>query len=285
MGILIACDIGGTKIQVAAATTSGEILRRTGAPTPRSLADGLAYLRSTIAELKGPDRIVGVGATLGGPLNAETGVASPLHQAEWRNVPIVAHLQSWTGAPSRIAVDTDAAALAEFRRGAHGVHRLLYVTVSTGIGGGFITDGQIFHGVNGCHPEFGHQSVPSGLPERVPCACGSYDCLEALVSGTSLQKRFGRPAAELDDAVWADAGRLLGIALRNATTLLAPEVVALGGGVVTGAGEKFVAPARRVVEEGTPLVPKPRVVISALGYDTALLGAVELARDVSGIGA
>src|SRR4051812_8587292 len=134
MKIVIACDIGGTKLLLAAATTSGEILRRIGAPTPPALNDGLTYLRSAIGQLAGSDDIAGVGASLGGPLNAETGVASPLHQPEWRDVPIAAHLQMWTGAPCRIAVDTDAAALAEYRRGGHSVRRLLYVTVSTGIG-------------------------------------------------------------------------------------------------------------------------------------------------------
>ena len=277
MDILIACDIGGTKTTVAAATVSGEIVRKTTNASPYDRDEGLAGIRAAIEQLSCGDRIVGVGATLGGPLNAATGVASPLHQPGWRDVPIAALLSSWTGAPCRIAVDTDAAALAEYRRGAHGVRRLLYITVSTGIGGGFIIDGEIARGANGCHPEFGHQCVPTGLTERVPCACGSYDCLEALVSGTSLQKRYGRSPAELDDAAWAEAGRLLGIALRNATTLLVPELIALGGGVVVGAGEKLVGPARKVVAEGTPLVPAPRVVVSALGYDTALLGAVELA--------
>lgn len=272
---LIGIDLGGTKIQVAAADRSGAIIARTRAATPEPLAEGLALLQSLIVDVAGGLPIAGVGVAIGGPIHAASGVVSPLHQAAWRDVPLGRLLGEWTGAPWRIEVDTDAAALAEFHAGGHVAHRLLYITVSTGVGGGFVVDGVIQRGINGAHPEFGHQAVPA--PEAVLCGCGATGCLEALVSGRALERRHGRPAAELSDAEFAAAGKLLGLGLRNAATLLAPDLIALGGGVVVGGGERLLAAARAEVAQGVRLLPPPRVVVSALGYDTALRGALALA--------
>ena len=281
---LIGIDLGGTKIQVAAADLGGAIIARTRAPTPEPLAEGLALIRSMIAEVAGGAPIAGVGVAIGGPIHPASGVVSPLHQAAWRDVPFGQLLGEWTGALWRIEVDTDAAAMAEFHAGGHytdghRAHRLLYITVSTGVGGGFVVDGVIQRGADGAHPEFGHQAVPA--PETVQCGCGATGCLEALVSGRALERRHGRPAAELSDAEFAAAGKLLGLGLRNAATLLAPDVIALGGGVVVGGGERLLAAARAEVEQGVRLLPPPRVVVSALGYDTALQGALALAASAA----
>ncbi len=273
--VLIGLDLGGTKIQIAAADRAGAVQRRARLMTPHGLDEGLAAIRDTIAEVAAGAPIAGIGVAIGGPIDAALGIVSPLHQATWRAVPFGRLLGEWTRAPWRIEVDTDAAALAEHARGGHGVGRLLYVTVSTGVGGGFVIDGAIQRGAGGAHPEFGHQAVGG---EAVLCGCGAQGCLEALISGRALERRYGRPAAELDDGAWAEAGRLLGLGLRNAATLLAPELIVLGGGVVTGAGERLIGPARVEVERGVRLLPAPRVVASSLGYDTALIGALALAQ-------
>lgn len=280
--LLVGIDLGGTKIQVAATDFSGRVLARLREPTPRSLPAGLDLLRHALTTVSQGAPIAGVGVAIGGPINALTGVVSPLHQPEWRDVPLGRYLETWSdGAPWRIEVDTDAAALAEYHLGGHGVERLLYVTVSTGVGGGFVVAGDVFRGAGGAHPEFGHQAVPGG--EGVACPCGARGCLEALVSGTALQSRHKRDPETLDDAAWAETGRLLGLGLRNACTLLAPQVVALGGGVVFGAGERLLAPARAELFAGLRLVPAPRVTASALGYDTALQGALVLASLAAGL--
>lgn len=280
--LLVGIDLGGTKIQVAATDFSGHVLARLREPTPRSLPEGLDLLRQALTTVAQGAPIAGIGVAIGGPINALTGVVSPLHQPEWRDVPLGRHLETWSaGAPWRIEVDTDAAALAEYHLGGHGVERLLYVTVSTGVGGGFVVAGDVFRGADGAHPEFGHQAVPGG--EGVACPCGAQGCLEALVSGTALQRRYQCDPATLDDAAWAETGLLLGLGLRNASTLLAPQLIALGGGVVIGAGERLLTPARAELAAGLRLVPAPRVTASVLGYDTALQGALVLASLAAGL--
>jgi predicted NBD/HSP70 family sugar kinase len=276
----IGIDLGGTKIQVAAADAQGAIIARTRSATPESLAEGLALLQTMIAEVAAGAPIAGVGVAIGGPIHALSGVVSPLHQAQWRDVPLGELLATWTGAPWRIEVDTDAAAMAEYCAGGHKVSRLLYITVSTGVGGGFVIDGAIQRGAGGAHPEFGHQVVTTADP--VVCGCGATGCLESLVSGRALERRHGRPAAELTDAEFAAAGKLLGLGLRNAATLLSPDLIALGGGVVVGGGERLLAAARAEVAQGVRLVPAPRIVVSALGYDTALRGSLVLAAAAAG---
>ncbi len=278
--MLIAIDLGGTKVQVAAADPGGRMVARELHPTPPGLDDGLALIAGLVRTIAAGRRITGVGVAIGGPIDAARGVVSPLHQPAWRQVPLGALIATWTGAPWRIEVDTDAAALAEHHRGGHRAGRLLYITVSTGVGGGFVIDGEVFRGAGGVHPEFAHQTVPGG--EEAVCACGATGCLEALICGPALRRRHGCDPAQLDDAAWRDAGRLLGRGLRNAATLLAPEVVSLGGGVVSGAGERLLAPAREELTRGLRLVPAPRLVASPLGYDSALHGAWVLAALAAG---
>ena len=89
--------------------------------------------------------------------------------------------------------------------------------------------------------------------------------------------------AALSDAAWVEAGRWLGLGLRNATTMLAPEVIVLGGGVVSGSGERLLAPARAELAAGLRLVPVPAVRASLLGYDSALHGALVLAALAAGV--
>jgi glucokinase len=137
MNITIGLDIGGTKIMVAAADSDGTLLRRVLADTPTDLAEGLALLRRLTAEVQGSDTLTAIGAAVGGPLDWRTGVVSPLHQPEWRNVPLKAIFEQEFGCPFFVDVDTNAAALAEWRAGEEKAGRLLYLTLSTGMGAAF----------------------------------------------------------------------------------------------------------------------------------------------------
>ncbi|HEY8965953.1 MAG TPA: ROK family protein [Candidatus Methylacidiphilales bacterium] len=283
---LIALDIGGTKLLVAAADRSGALLRTVQAPTPRALGEGIELLLRLAAEAAAGEPVEAVGASCGGPLDAARGVVSPLHQPEWRGVPLAEIVRERLDCPFRVEVDTDAAALAEYRFGGEPSPRLLYLTLSTGMGGGFLVDGAIYRGHGGAHPEAGHQAIPYRLHGRpagdgapVPCACGAAGCLEALVSGTSIRRLYGKPAEELGDAEWEEVGHNLGLGLRNLVVLYAPERIVLGGGVATGGGNRFLPTAERTMREGLRLVPAPRLALSTLGYRTALLGAVALAQD------
>lgn len=280
MNIYIGLDIGGTKIMAAAADHQGTILRRVRAETPVALGEGLDLLNRLTGELRGSDTVFAIGAATGGPLDPKTGIVSPLHQPEWRDVPLKTIFEAEFGCPFFVDVDTNVAALAEWTFGGETASRLLYLTLSTGMGGGFLIDGRIYRGSGGSHPEAAHQGVAfrCAHPERVACDCGAPDCLEALVSGSGIRRIYGKPAEALTTAEWSEVGFNLGLGLRNLAVILAPAVIVLGGGVAVGGGEPLLAEARRVMEERLFLVAPPRLSLSRLGYDTALLGAVALAR-------
>ena len=281
MPMYIGLDIGGTKFMVAAADAEGRILRRTRADTPLDLNDGLALLQRMIAEVAGGEPIVAIGAAIGGPLDWQRGVVSPLHQPQWRNVPLAALMQERWRCPFHVDVDTNVAALGEYKWGGEQADRFLYITLSTGMGGGFLVDGRIYRGMRGEHPEIGHQSIPfrCSRPAGVACECGAPDCLEALISGNAIRRIYGKPAEALEEPEWEEVTWNLGQGLRNLATIYLPDVIVLGGGVATGRGERLLSGARAVMESHLRLVPAPRIKLSNLGYDTALLGAIAVAQD------
>ena len=278
----IGLDIGGTKLLVAAADSDGTIVRRVQRPTPHALDEGLALLHTLIGEVAAGQPITAIGAAAGGPLDWRTGIVSPLHQPTWQAVPLKALFEAAYRCPFAVDVDTNVAALGEYRFGGVQPESLLYLTLSTGMGGGLIIGGNIFRGAGGAHPEVGHQSVPLRVAhrERVRCACGGDDCLEALVSGRGIERLYLKPASQLDSAEWADVAYHLGQGLRNMAAFYAPEVIVLGGGVALGGGETLIAAATAVMRERLNLVPAPLVRLSSLGYDTALKGAIALAMQL-----
>lgn len=276
--VLVGLDIGGTKLMAAAMTPDGEVIARARRPTPHALDEGIAALHDLIEQVRAGAAVLAIGAAIGGPIDPARGVVSPLHQPEWRNVPLKALMEARWGVPFRVEVDTDAAALAEYE--ARPVPRLLYLTVSTGMGGGFVVDGRLYRGRNGAHPEVAHQTIPARcrFPERVMCECGVPDCLEALVSGNGIRRIYGKPAEHLTNEEWAEVAYHLGQGLRNVATILAPDEIVLGGGVALGGGERLLAQATAVMRAHMRLVPPPLVRFSVWGYETALRGALVLAR-------
>jgi predicted NBD/HSP70 family sugar kinase len=182
-----------------------------------------------------------------------------------------------------VDVDTNVAALAEHHRSP--APKLLYLTLSTGMGGGFVVNGEIYRGMNGAHPEVGHQAVSyrTAAGVAVPCPCGSNGCLEALVSGSGIRRLYGRPPEELAATEWEEVAWNFGQGLRNLATIYSPDIIVVGGGVAFGAGAKLLAPAIKVMRDHLKIVPHPLVRISALGDQNVLEGAILLAlRD--GIG-
>ncbi len=280
MNTYIGLDIGGTKFMVAAGGADGAVARVTRAATPVDLAEGLALLHAMIAEVAGGAPLAGIGAAIGGPLDWQTGVVSPVHQPQWRNVPLKALMEARWGCPFHVDVDTNVAALGEYALGAHTEHAMLYLTLSTGMGGGLVVDGALYRGAHGVHPEVGHQSVPfrCAHPERVACDCGAPDCLEALISGTGIRRIYGKAPEALADEEWAEVAYNLGQGLRNLAAIYAPDVIVLGGGIAYGQGELLLGPARETMAAHLRIVPAPRVELSQHGYDTALMGALYIAR-------
>jgi glucokinase len=280
MPIYIGLDIGGTKLMVAAADEHGDILSRTRETTPLELDEGLELLDRMIAQVAGGAPVAAIGAAIGGPLDAVHGVVSPLHQPRWRDVPLKALMEAHWGCPFFVDVDTNVAAIGEYAAGAVACRRFLYLTLSTGVGGGYLIDGQIYRGMREAHPEIGHQSIhyTCSYPERVACECGAPDCLEALISGNGIRRIYGKPAEQLDDQEWAEVAYNLGQGLRNLATIYLPDLIVLGGGVAVGGGERLVQAARQVMAAHLRLVPAPELRLSRLGYDTALHGAIAIAR-------
>ena len=279
MTIFIGLDIGGTKIMVAAADRQGNILRRARTATSTSLDEDLENINQMIAEVAQEEPVIGMGAAIGGPLDWDAGIVSPLHQPAWRKIPLKTIMESEWGCPFQVDVDTNVAAVGEYRWGGVSAKRFLYLTLSTGMGGGFLVDGRIYRGKDGAHPEVGHQSIPyrSLNPSAVQCECGAPDCLEALVSGNGIRRIYGKPAEALSPEEWEEVAYNLGQGLRNMAALYAPDAIRIGGGVAVGGGEKFILAARNVMEERLKLVPAPQVELSRLGYDTALRGAIAMA--------
>lgn len=275
MGVYIAIDIGGTKMMAAAVNRHIHILSRTIAATPRDLQAGLDQLQAMIAEVAAGEEVLGIGMAIGGPIDIPAGTVSPLNQPQWRDVPMQQLMETRWGCPFHFGVDTDVAAVAEYYLAGLDVPRFLYVTVSTGLGGGFLLDGKVYRGLHGAHPEVGHQSIAARVryPERVLCGCGNTDCLEALVSGSGIARIYGKPAQDLDPDEWDEVAFNLSQGLRNMIMPLAPDLIVLGGGVTTGGGQHFLDRTYAYLRQNLRLVPLPEIRVSALGYDTALLGA------------
>jgi predicted NBD/HSP70 family sugar kinase len=279
MTLYIGLDIGGTKLMVGAADVTGKLIRRTRASTPRALDEGVDLLHQMIEEVAAGEAIGGMGAAIGGPLDWKTGVVSPLHQPEWREVPLKTIMEARWHAPFFVDVDTNVAALGEYRALEDPPPLLLYLTLSTGMGGGFVVNGNLYRGKEGAHPEVGHQGIPYRCrhPERIHCDCGAPDCLEALISGNGIRRVYGKAAEDLDAAEWDEVAYNLGQGLRNLATIYLPDLIVLGGGVAGGGGAPLLARARRVMAERLRITPHPALKLSTLGYDTALLGAISIA--------
>jgi glucokinase len=297
-----AIDIGGTKIAVGLADRNGRIVERSECPTTpeRGFPDGLQrtirMLRETAARAGAKLHGIGIGCT--GPVDPFTGVLGTVDLLPgWRNGAIVAELAEAFHVPVALENDADAAGLAEAVWGAGlGKRRFLYVTVGTGIGVAIVLDGTLYRGVDGSHPEIGHQVIDASGP---PCYCGACGCWEILASGPAIlawaKTRIasdhlgsGEPAmqrlCELAEAgepaalaVMDRQGYYLGLGLANLVTTFCPDMIALGGGVMRSS-HLFLDRARQVVRRCCTMVPfeKAELALALLGADTALAGAAQV---------
>jgi glucokinase len=292
-----AVDIGGTKIAVGMVDESGRLLAQLESPTePERGPDyGLKLihemLRQTVSLADGRLRGIGIGCT--GPVNPLTGVLGWIEFLPgWEGMNLGEELSHSFDVSAAIENDADAAALGEFTfgsgQGAHGgpnpdsARRFLYITVSTGIGGGLVLDGQLYRGVDGAHPEVGHHVID---PSGPACLCGAHGCWESLASGPSLARRGGRDTAQ-DVCAAAEHGEpaslaaveregyYLGLGLANLVTLFTPDIIALGGGVMRSR-HLFWDAIQAVIRQNCGLVPyeKTGLLPAALGVDIGLIGA------------
>jgi glucokinase len=310
--VIAAIDIGGTKIALGLAPLDAQPLPFRRFPTrvergARAIVEEATGELERMAEEAGA-RIVAVGIGCGGPLDRRRGlILSPPNLPGWDEFPIVRLVQERLDVPVLLDNDANASALAEHEHGAgRGLRDLVYITISTGIGGGLIIRDQLVHGVGDGAGEVGHMIVQ---PDGAPCGCGARGCLEALCSGTSIARRAlerlardEQPstlrragdagqvtahsvaeAARAGDAlaceVWDETIRYLALGLSNIIAALAPEAVILGGGV-SAAGDQLLVPLRERVRESVRIMPVERVQIlqASLGGDSGIYGALIIGR-------
>lgn len=299
--LALAIDFGGTKIAVGAVTQDGRVLD--GAETPTLTGHGAdaiatAMTRAAAEVLAGPhgSRIGVVGVCSAGPVDVPAGTASPLNVTDWQAFPVMERVAALApGLPTTFAVDGVALAAAELAHGAAAGHRdALVVTVSTGVGGGLITDGRVRAGRSGNAGHVGHLVVEADGP---PCACGGRGCVEAIASGTAIARRAaergwtGPPttvalaeAARAGDPIAAEAfdraARALAAAIAGTAALVDIEVAVLSGGV-TQSGDVLFAPLRSYLDgyTGLSFTRGLPVLVSPLGRSACLLGAARLAFD------
>ncbi len=277
----IALDIGGTKTIVALADNHGNLVSRKRFPTPLGFDAGISKLISTIHELCDGITPKAIGVAIGGPIDWLNGIVSPLHQPQWRNIPLKSMFEAKFGCPCFIDVDTNVGAIGEYKNLFPKPERMAYLTVSTGLGGALIHQGKIDRGFSGHHPEVGHMSIPPSkrIQNNVKCACGSENCVEAFVSGNGIRKLYGISPTALSDHHWSEVGWHLGEGLRNIAVAYAPEIIVVGGGLANGAGEKLLSPARQRLSALLKILPIPKIVLSTLGTDSVIVGAGLLAKN------
>ena len=290
MEVVLAVDIGGTKLAAGLVDEKGEVVASAQAPTPTTTdADVLfSVLLAVIDSVGGNGDVVGCGVGCGGPMSAGGESVSPLHLPAWRDFPLREQLANATGLPTFVENDGKALALGEGWCGAAAsVSDFVAVLVSTGVGGGIVLDGRLLDGAGANAGHIGHVVVE---PDGAPCRCGGQGCLEAEASGMAIAAATGRPAEEAGPDVVARTGRLVGRAVASVANLLDLRLAVVAGGVAVGFGEPFLAAARSEIGErarldfsrGLELRP------AGLGPATHLVGAGAVAwrglgRDVGGI--
>ncbi|MBV6508766.1 MAG: N-acetylmannosamine kinase [Acidimicrobiales bacterium] len=272
----LAVDIGGTKIEVGLVSAEGAIGERWRAPTGRP--EDQEELYGTLEELIGQAMGAGpslhaVGVGCGGPMSPGGAQVSPLNIPAWRGFALHDRLEATTGLPVYIDNDAKALALGEGWRGAaRGSLNFMAIVVSTGVGGGIVLDGRLLDGAAGNAGHIGHVIVE---PQGRPCACGGYGCLEAEVSGLSIEAMTGEPAAQAAEVTRRRTGRLVGRAVASVAQLLDLDLATVAGSVALGFGLPFFEEAQAEIERrcGLDFARGTRIVPAGLGPDGPLIGA------------
>ena len=317
---VIGVDMGGTKILSAVIDTEGNVLATAKVPTKadRDVSEVIDRIAGSVQKAidksgVASDSIQAIGIGAPGPLDPATGVVIFAPNLGWRDVPLKTELETRTGFPTFVDNDVNVGTLGEHVFGAgQGVQNVVGIFVGTGIGGGIILNGELFHGASKTAGEIGHIIVKAGGPR---CGCGTRGCLEAIASRTAMTKQFrkailkkgkqsiiseltGGDLSAIRSGVLAKAIRAndkltlkifkkvtkyLGIGIGSIVNFLNPEMIVLGGGVVEALDDKFLDDIRTAAEKyalpntlsGVQIVP------AKLGDNSAILGAAALARQRS----
>jgi glucokinase len=300
---VLALDLGGTQLRTAVALPDGTLVARRAEPTPH---DAAAMIETAVRALQtalGEARAAGVtaspralGISAPGPLDPATGVLIDppnLDRRLW-GFALAPRLGEALGVDACLERDTQVAALAEGDFGAAlGTRDYVYLTVSTGIGGGVVSDGQLMRGPDLVAGELGHLTIDLDGPE---CGCGARGHLEAISSGTGIaraarERGLGETSAAqvaaLEDAGNETAAAIMDYARRAfAAALVAivdifnPSLIVVGGGIAIGQGDRLLQPARDAVEQLAfrRQAARVQIVPAQLGDDVGLIGALSLVR-------
>jgi glucokinase len=305
--VVAGIDLGGTNIKVGLVSASGEITHRHSAEThaesgPEAVAERMCETarRCMASAALDAASVRGVGVGSPGTIDLDSGVVlfSP-NLPEWHDVPLRRMLEERLGLPITLDNDANVAALAEQWVGAgRGASSLVLLTLGTGIGGGIILEGRIWHGANGVAGEIGHMSID---PEGPRCACGNRGCFESYASASAMVRRMHKAVHDGAQSTLADrlgdltardihtaalagdeaarenieaTGRYLGVGISNILHIVNPEVVALSGGV-TAAGEMLMAPLLDEMRQRTMAASQRDVKIcfAELPNDAGVIGA------------
>ncbi len=305
--MLVAGGRAGGQVGRSTWAAHSRVVSPPGADAAYDQATMLRMARGLLAQTRG--RLAAIGVSFGGPVDAQKGLVRLSHHVPgWEDVPLAARLAEEFAAPVAVDNDANVAALGEWRYGAgQGYDSLLYVTVSTGIGGGWVLDGRIWSGADGMAGELGHVVV---RPGGTPCVCGKRGCVEAEACGPAMARKAaarlresphagslllnlagGRPdavtgemvarAAQAGDPLAQDVlmegAAALGSGLAAAINLVNPAVVVLGGGV-TKAGEAWWQQVRQTARAEALPQARAEIVPAGLGDDAPLWGAAALAE-------
>lgn len=314
---VLAVDLGGTQIRSALVTPDLGVHLRRAVPTDDE--EGVDAVLGRIRELAesvrrdavaaGLPEPVGVGVSSPGPLDPWRGIVllAP-NLAGWTDVPIVERLAGHLHLPVYLERDTNVAVMAEWRHGAaRGTRNAIYITVSTGIGGGIIQDGRPLTGPDGTAGEVGHVTVELDGPR---CGCGGVGHVEAIASGTAIARearamlsgggdsplaRLAATGEEVDaelvaraaaaddaaaEALLERAFTAVGALCASLVNLLDPEVIVIGGSIAEHHPRLFDVARRELRRRAFPiLVDRVRIERAALGGDVSLIGAVPIVNE------
>jgi glucokinase len=295
----LAIEIGGTKLQVCAGDATGAILDRRRFAVDRAAGgEGIrAQIAGVLPELIAQWKPSAVGTGYGGPVDWRTGrIKCSHHIAGWDDFPLGDWLRERTGLPCFVENDANTAALGEALHGAgRGANPVLWVNAGSGVGGGLVVDGRLYHGAMPGEIEIGHVRLErDGTIVEDRCSGWAVDCaireavknepqsvLAKIAAGTKPDARCLVPALDamcrVADRILTDAASELAFALSHAVQLLHPEVIVVGGGLSL-IGE----PLRARIAAALPrwvmdaFAPGPRIALAGLGEDSVPVGALAL---------
>jgi len=287
---VIGVDVGGTKTLAAVVSREGEIEQKVVHPTDISSQDAvLAGLDAIVEEVRAGHDVSALGFGIPSRINQETGraVASvniPLAGVDFRD-----RMRDRHGLPVGIDNDANAATIGEWHAGAaKGASFVVMLTLGTGVGGGLILDRKPYRGATGSGAELGHIVIGLNGP---PCGCGGHGHLESYAAGRvadeAARKLYGDGADGHELVAWAhngeadalealaEIGGRLGTGIASFVNVFEPELVVVGGGFGSAAGELLLGPAREVLaREGlSPAKDTVRIVPAQLGFYAGVIGA------------